>query len=156
MVFGAPGLGRVYALGFDHGRVDVPAGARPVLMSGSAFFLGRQPIIGRQRELVAYELLFRSSTYNAAEIIDDVAASAAVIQYAFSDLGMAAALGDRQGFINVSEGLLMSDAIEVLPPERIALEILETVKITPLGRIGQPDDIGALRAVEGIRLYAGA
>jgi len=114
-------------MGFDRARAVPP----PSGESGTAFFLGRQPIVGRQRELVAYELLFRSSQVNAASITDDVAASATVIQHAFADLGMAAALGDRRGYINVSEGLLMSNVIEVLPPERVALEILETVRISP-------------------------
>jgi EAL and modified HD-GYP domain-containing signal transduction protein len=112
-------------------HADIQTPAQPPQPEDATFFLGRQPIIGRKRDLVAYELLFRSSTANKAVFIDDVAASAAVIQHAFADLGIAASLGDRQGFINLSEGLLMSDAIEFLPPERIAFEILETVRITP-------------------------
>jgi len=100
-------------------------------MTHDQFFLGRQPVVGRNRELVAYELLFRSSQANAATVLNDVAASAAVIQYAFSDLGVQSALGDKRGFINLSEALLMSDIIEVLPPKRVVLEILETVPITP-------------------------
>src|SRR5271168_2550177 len=100
-------------------------------MIENQFFLGRQPIVGRDRELVAYELLFRSSNANSATIINDVAASATVIQYAFSDLGLQAALGDKQGFINLPEALLMSDVIEMLPRERVVLEILETVQLTP-------------------------
>ena len=70
-------------------------------MTDTQFFLGRQPIVGRDRELVAYELLFRSSMANAATVLDDVAASATVIQHTFSDLGMQLALGDKQGFINL-------------------------------------------------------
>jgi c-di-GMP-related signal transduction protein len=100
-------------------------------MTDTHFFLGRQPIVGRDRELVAYELLFRSSMTNAATVLDDVAASATVIQHIFSDLGMPLALGDKQGFINLPTPLLMSDLIEVLPPERIVLEILESVTLTP-------------------------
>ncbi len=118
-------------MAFEARHAEIPATGRPARTNEDTFFLGRQPIIGRHRDLVAYELLFRSSTMNAATIIDDVAASAAVIQHAFSDLGMTGALGDRLGFINISEGLLMSDVIEVLPPERVALEILETVRFTP-------------------------
>ncbi len=52
-------------------------------MIGNQFFLGLQAIVGRNRELVAYELLFRTSKANSATILDDVAASAAVIQHAF-------------------------------------------------------------------------
>jgi len=95
------------------------------------FFLGRQPIVGRKRDLVAYELLFRASAENTAMVRDDVAASAAAIQHAFCDLGIEAALGGKLGFINLSEGLLMSDTIEMLPKERVVLEILETVRIAP-------------------------
>ncbi|QDQ25908.1 EAL domain-containing protein [Chitinimonas arctica] len=95
------------------------------------FFLGRQPIVGRQRELVAYELLFRTSQDNNAEVQDDVAASAAVMQHAFSGLGLHAVLEDKLGFINLSEPLLRSDVIEILPRERVVLEILETVPLTP-------------------------
>jgi EAL and modified HD-GYP domain-containing signal transduction protein len=100
-------------------------------MNDEQFFLGRQPIIGRSGELVAYELLFRSGTANHAEIADDMAASAAVIEHAFLDLGVDAALGDKLGFINVSEGMLLHPMIESLPPRRVVLELLETVPVTP-------------------------
>jgi EAL and modified HD-GYP domain-containing signal transduction protein len=99
-------------------------------MSGQQFFLGRQPIMGRERELVAYELLFRSSETNAAAISDDMAASSVVIQHTFTDLGVQSALGNKRGFINLSEDLLMSDIIEMLPRDRVVLEILETVRLT--------------------------
>ena len=100
-------------------------------MSTPQFFLGRQAIVGRQRELFAYELLFRTSQHNAAAVTDDVAASAAVMQHAFTGLGLQAVLEDKLGFINLSEPLLMSEVIEVLPRERVVLEILETVALTP-------------------------
>jgi EAL and modified HD-GYP domain-containing signal transduction protein len=41
------------------------------------------------------------------------------------------------GFINVSETLLMDDLLDVLPCDKVVLEILETVKVTPLaGKAG--------------------
>jgi EAL and modified HD-GYP domain-containing signal transduction protein len=100
-------------------------------MPTTQFYLGRQPIVGRQQELVAYELLFRSSQRNAATVTDDVAASATVMQHAFSSLGLESVLEDKLGFINLSAELLMSDVIEVLPRDRVVLEILETVALTP-------------------------
>jgi EAL and modified HD-GYP domain-containing signal transduction protein len=57
-------------------------------MIDNQFFLGRQPIVGRNLELVAYELLFRASKVNSATILDDVTASATVIQNMFADLGL--------------------------------------------------------------------
>lgn len=99
-------------------------------MTIQQFFLGRQPIVGRRRELAAYELLFRNGIEDNAAVESDVAASAAVIQHTFADLGMQAAIGDKPGFINISEDLLMSEAIELLPAEHVVLEILETVPMT--------------------------
>src|ERR1700733_10909713 len=113
------------------GHVAIKIHSDCLSSADNQFFLGRQPIVGRNRELVAYELLFRESNANAAKIFDDVTASATVIQNMFSDLGLQAALGDKQGFINLPEALLMSDVIEMLPRERVVLEILETVQLTP-------------------------
>jgi c-di-GMP-related signal transduction protein len=121
-------------------------------MIDNQFFLGRQPIVDRNRELVAYELLFRASKANSATILDDVAASATVIQYAFSDLGLQAALGDKQGFINLPAALLMSDVVEMLPQERVVLEILETVQLTPsvLARCQQLRAAGYMLALDDV------
>lgn len=97
----------------------------------STHFLGRQPIVDAKENLVGYELLFRSSPVNAAHVVDDFAATATVIRHAFVDLGVAEVLGDRQGYINVDEQLLMSDLINVLPHDTVVLEILETVPAKP-------------------------
>lgn len=97
----------------------------------NSYHLGRQPILNRRQELVAYELLFRNSHRNEATIPDDFLATLDVIQHAFSTLGTSSVLGDKLGFINVSADLLMSDVLELLPPRQVVLEILETVEITP-------------------------
>ena len=66
------------------------------------FFLARQPILNRNEEIWAYELLFRSGTTNSAHVTDDVRASSSVIMHAFNDLGVAAVLGKSKGFLNFS------------------------------------------------------
>jgi len=93
-------------------------------------FLGRQPILDRKQNLAAFELLFRSGHFNGATIEDDVSASATVINHAFTELGVEAVLGKYPGFINLSAALLMSDVIELLPRNKVVLEILETVKVS--------------------------
>lgn len=95
------------------------------------FFLGRQPILDRQQQLVGYELLFRSGMHNAASFPDDLSASATVIAHAFGELGMEEALAGREGFINASENLLFSDTLSLLPRRHVVLEILESVVVTP-------------------------
>lgn len=95
------------------------------------FYLGRQSILDRSQNLYAFELLFRSSTRNAAEVLDDVTATATVINYVLNELGIESVLGGYKGFINLSRALLMSDTIELLPRDKVVLEILETVDVTP-------------------------
>lgn len=94
-------------------------------------FIGRQPILDHKQELFAYELLFRSGTQNAASVQDDLAATINVIGNAFSEFGLTQALGPYKGFINCDAALLLSDLPELLPAEKIVLEVLETVEVTP-------------------------
>lgn len=93
-------------------------------------FLGRQPILDRDQNIVAYELLFRSTGQSTgANITDDLTASAHVITHAFSELGIARVLGDKKGFINISADLLLSDMIELLPQDKVVIELLETIQV---------------------------
>jgi EAL and modified HD-GYP domain-containing signal transduction protein len=92
------------------------------------FFLGCQPILDRRQSICAYELLFRSSQSNAADILDDLQASASVISYAFGDLWIGSSLGKGKCFINVSKKLLMSSMVELMPSDRVVLELLETIE----------------------------
>lgn len=93
------------------------------------FFLARQPILNREQGLVAYELLFRRADAGTANVIDDVAATAAVIEHA-TELGMENVIGGSLGFVNIDATVLMSDFVQFLPRDKVVLEILETVKVT--------------------------
>lgn len=101
------------------------------LQDSDEIFLGRQPILDRKHGLCAYELLFRSSSQNSAMVEDNLVASARVISHAFTDLGLEQALGPYKGFVNCDASLLLSDVLEILPADKIVLEVLETVEITP-------------------------
>ena len=92
------------------------------------FFLGRQPILDRRGNTVAYELLFRSDPSGGAHVTDGRQATASVIAHAFSELGIEAVLGNCRGFINFDTDTLLSDLPEALPADKIVLEILETVE----------------------------
>ena len=93
-------------------------------------FLGRQPILDRNQHIVAYELLFRSSSQGLnANVTSDIQATAQVITQAFSELGIASVLGGKKGFINISADLLLSDMIELLPQDKVVIELLETIQV---------------------------
>lgn len=114
-------------------------------------YLGRQPILDREQRIVAYELLFRSSHgHNAAVIVDDFAATAQVVVRAFAEFGLASVLGDCLGYLNVDERFLSSDLIELLPRDRVVLEVLETVEMTPavLSRLRELKTMGFRLALD--------
>lgn len=118
-------------------------------------FLGRQPILGREQQLFAYELFFRDgliATDNRAEILDPTHATATVIANAFAELSNNDVLGPYRAFINVGLDILFGDLIEALPQHLVALEILESVKPTPevLARCQQLHDLGFMLAVDDV------
>ncbi len=94
-------------------------------------FLGRQPILDRRQQIVAYELLFRGSAFGPAQIESHTEATATVLLRALSDLGVESALENKRAFVNFDAGLLHSEAIELLDPERFVIEVLEHVQPTP-------------------------
>jgi len=86
------------------------------------FFLGRQPILDRNQNLVAFELLFRQDeTDEKANVINDLSASANVIINAYCQLGIQNVLGKQRGFINADPDLVMSDIISLLPAKHVVL-----------------------------------
>lgn len=118
-------------------------------------FLGRQPILGSDRQLVAYELLFRSGHIaggNHAIVLDATQATATVIANAFTEFSVGDALGPYRGFINVDTDFLFSELIEVLPQQSVVLEILENIEPTPavLARCQQLRDLGFTLAVDDV------
>ena len=93
-------------------------------------YLGRQPILDAESRLYGFELLFRSSHPNPSHPLDDDVATSSVIIRALSDFGAEAVLDGYPGFINCGAAFLMSDEIELLPPDKVVLEILEHTAAT--------------------------
>lgn len=116
------------------------------------FFLARQPILGRDQHLVAFELLFRAAgDDDDARLTDGTAATAAVIAHA-SQLGLAQVVGEQLAFVNVDDVVLMSDFVRFLPANKVILEILETVHPTPelLARVDELKGLGFRFALDDV------
>lgn len=88
-------------------------------------YLGRQPIFDRDMNIYAYELLFRDSGKNYANIPDGNAATSTVILNLTTEFGFLAATGNKTAFINLSEEFLTGEITVTLPPDKTVLEILE-------------------------------
>lgn len=91
--------------------------------------MARQPIVNRHDGLVAFELLFRSSSQNSAGDVDDAHATAEVMLNTFSETGIVDVLGSYKGFINLDAEFLHSELVEFLPKRKVVLELLETVSV---------------------------
>lgn len=100
-----------------------------MMISSAEILLGRQPIMNMEKQVKAYELLFRSEDGTPADAADDLLATSTVIVNTMSQFGLEHVLGLHDAFINVSASLLLSETIELLPADRIVLEILEDVPI---------------------------
>lgn len=94
-------------------------------------FLARQPILNRDQQLEAYELLFRSGDHAEARFCNGHTATATVISHAFGHLGISPALGPYRAFINVDKDFLHDDAIQLLPARQVVIEVLEGSLVTP-------------------------
>jgi EAL and modified HD-GYP domain-containing signal transduction protein len=115
------------------------------------FFLARQPILNREQALIAYELLFRRAGSKVAGVTDGLSATASVIAHV-SELGLENVIGSRLGFINIDVVVLMSDFVRFLPSDKIFLEILETVQVTPsvVARVAELNAVGYQFALDDV------
>lgn len=96
----------------------------------SRVLLARQSIVGRDRAVVAYELLYRSaSEREGAFFIDNALATADVVDAAFRRIGIQTVVGRTRALVNVDAEFLLSRRIEQLPKETVMLELLETIDI---------------------------
>ncbi|MDO6460203.1 HDOD domain-containing protein [Granulosicoccaceae sp. 1_MG-2023] len=94
------------------------------------FFIGRQPILDRDMQLYAYELLFRSGQQgNQAGTPDDDFATSQVITTAFTDIGLDKLVRDKFAFVNVPYRFIVEPDLLPMDPDQVVLELLESVQI---------------------------
>jgi c-di-GMP-related signal transduction protein len=94
----------------------------------ASVFVARQPIFDAKENVVAYELLYRSSFNNAYDFSDGTSATLNVIRNAFLVLGPQLT-GGKKTFINFNKTLLENRAGLSLNPSTTVIEILEDVEV---------------------------
>lgn len=92
------------------------------------FYAARQPILDRNKELYAYELLFRDGLENVFPDIDGDEATSRMVEGSQFTFGLDDFLGDKPGFINFTLDTLQKKYPSMLPKEQIVVEILETIQ----------------------------
>lgn len=92
-------------------------------------FIGRQPILFKNKKIFGFELLFRDATKTGAHVTDHVKATATVMANTLNNIGFQNLVGEKKGFVNVNTEILSSGLIELLPSKFTVLEILEHVEV---------------------------
>jgi EAL and modified HD-GYP domain-containing signal transduction protein len=92
------------------------------------FYAARQPILDIDKNLFAYELLFRDSIVNVFPDIDGDEATTKIIEASNFNIGINEFTGNKPAFINFTLETLIKGYPETLTPEEVVIEILETVK----------------------------
>jgi len=92
--------------------------------------LASQPIYSAEKDLFGSELLFRHELFASAEAYGADLATSEVLLNLCTGINQQADLFSRKIFINLGEGLLLSDAFLPLPPERIVIELPASIQMS--------------------------
>jgi len=92
------------------------------------FYAARQPILDKNKKLFAYELLFRDSIDNVFPDIDGDEATSKMIEASQFNMGISEFTGNKPAFINFTLETLKQGYPEMLEPDEVVVEILETIK----------------------------
>lgn len=96
-------------------------------------FLARQPIFDTSLKVVAYEILYRSGNKNTYDIsINGDLATASVVIDALINFGIGQLAGEKGVFVNFTRNLLVENLPFVFEPDRLTVEILETLDVDAL------------------------
>lgn len=95
-------------------------------------FVARQPIFDGSQNLAGYELLFRTGAGNFFPAgVDPDTASKEIIGKTLSVFGLDALVGDKLAYVNVTRRTLLEGTYAFLPPGRLVLELLESLRPDP-------------------------
>jgi EAL and modified HD-GYP domain-containing signal transduction protein len=97
-------------------------------MNAQSTLLARQPIFDRKTRAVGYEVLFRYSGGTSLGVASPEHATAEVGVQALLDIGLDRLVGAKRAWINIPRGTLVGGLWEFFPPDRVVLELLETVE----------------------------
>ncbi len=93
-------------------------------------FIARQPILDLNKNVVAYELLFRNGESNCFPNIDPDQATSNILSNNHLTLGVDNITNDLPAYINFHSNALINNFPSFLDPNEVVIEILEDVPAT--------------------------
>lgn len=91
-------------------------------------FVARQPIFNVEKEVVAYELLYRSSRINAFGDVDGDMATSTLITNSLLVLGLESLTQNKKAYINFTYTHLKEDTPHLFSKDALVVEILENIE----------------------------
>jgi len=92
------------------------------------FYAARQPILDKNKNLFAYELLFRDSIDNVFPDVCGDEATSKIIEASQFNMGISDFTANKPAFINFTLDTMSKGYPEMLTTDEVVVEILETVK----------------------------
>jgi len=99
--------------------------------AAETIFVARQPVFDGTERVIGYELMFRPSGLTPERPPASISEDASLLISALNRFGVAQALGDKTGFLQLGENTLASDLVELLPKDRFVLEYPSTLLANP-------------------------
>jgi EAL and modified HD-GYP domain-containing signal transduction protein len=103
-------------------------------------FVARQPVLDANEQVFGYELLFRDSLENHFPVMDGNRAARSTLDSSLL-MGLDTLCNGRFAFLNFTRDVLLQDFASLLPPDRVVIEVLESV-------LPDPEVIGACRRLQ--------
>ena len=92
--------------------------------------VGRQPILGRQHQVVGYELLFRDRLEGRVANVDDGDfATSSVIVNSLVEIGLDRLVGETPAFVNFTKSFLVGELPIPFGVDQVVIEVLESVDV---------------------------
>lgn len=93
-------------------------------------FLARQPIFDKEKQVIAYEILYRDGAKNIYNPLSDGdIATTTVVTDTLVNFGIGGLTKGKKAFINFTKNLLLEDLPLLMDTETLIIEVLENVEI---------------------------
>ncbi|WP_297629820.1 EAL domain-containing protein [uncultured Clostridium sp.] len=115
-------------------------------------FLARQGIYDKEKKVIGYELLYRTSNNNKYDYTIEACKATMQTIKIFKAMGSKKLTEDKRAFINFPEGSIIAKEYEGLKREAVVIEILEDVRPTDkvLSRLGELKKEGYILALDDV------
>lgn len=91
-------------------------------------WLGRQPIVDRHKNLLGYEILYRSAARSRADVTNGNLATSTVLLNLFLELGLEQVVHERLAFVNFTREFLTGKHPLPNCPKQLIPEVLEDIE----------------------------